>query len=88
VEVMVFSKTSLKIIPTTGAESDDTRDTKLLALSVLISSVFMMNTKGAIDDTQFSKLSLVRRILIQEYYGELRILTLLLNILHFKQHLQ
>jgi hypothetical protein len=42
-----------------STDSDKTRDAKLMALCLLMSSVFMLNTKGVLSESLFNTLSLV-----------------------------
>lgn len=42
-----------------STDSDKTRDTKLMALCLLISSVFVLNTRGVLSESLFNTLSLV-----------------------------
>jgi len=42
-----------------STEADKTRDAKLMALCVMISSVFMLNTKGVLNEGLFNALALV-----------------------------
>lgn len=45
-----------------SSEADKTRDAKLMSLCLLISSVFLLNTKGVLNEGLFNALSLVCRM--------------------------
>lgn len=42
-----------------STDSDRTRDAKLMSLCLILSSVFLLNTKGVLNESLFNSLSLV-----------------------------